>query len=107
MGCFLSEPLVPKDSDSLLCVYCQKCRYQKRCPYIYDQALYRAARQGCAAAQLLRAEADRILKRLSRADDVRCLRSRDGAVEYVLSHALSLEMSSLDELGAQTVKGVL
>ena len=92
MGCFLSEPLVPKDSDSLLCAYCQKCRYQKRCPYIYDQALYRAARQGRATAQLLTAEADRLLETISHANDVRCLLNSDEVLERVLSHALHLEI---------------
>ena len=92
MGCFLSEPLVPKDSDSLLCAYCQKCRYQKRCPYIYDQALYRAARQGRATAQLLTEEADRLLEAISHADDVHCLLNSDEVLERVLSHALHLEI---------------
>lgn len=101
MGFFFSEPFSPEVSDSLLCVHCQKCRRRRECPYIYNQALYRAARQGRATAQLLTAEADRLLETISHADDVRSLLNNNGILERVLSHALHLEMPLLDELRAR------
>lgn len=101
MGCFISEPFIPEVSDSLLCIHCQKCRHRKACPYIYNQTLYRAARQGRATAQLLTAEADRLLETISHADDVRSLLNSSGVLERVLSQALHLEISLLDELRAR------
>ena len=94
MGCFISEPFIPEVSDSLLCVHCQKCQRRRECPYIYNQALYRAARLGRATAQLLTAEADRLLETISHANDVRCLLNSDEVLERVLSHALHLEIHS-------------
>ena len=101
MGFFISEPFTPEVSDSLLCVHCQKCRRRGVCPDIYNQALYRAARQGRATAQLLTAEADRLLETISHADDVRSLLNNNGILERVLSRALHLEMPLLDELRAR------
>lgn len=52
-------------------------------------------------AQLLTAEADRLLETISHADDVRSLLNNNGILERVLSHALHLEMPLLDELRAR------
>ena len=104
MSCFLSEILLPEDSDSLLWAYCQNCRCRKECPYIYNQVLRRAARQGRATAQRLTAEADRLLKTISCADDVCRLLNGDEVLERALSYALCSEMNLMDDLRAQTMK---
>ncbi|MDD6189232.1 MAG: hypothetical protein PUB32_06640 [Clostridiales bacterium] len=107
MGCYISEPLVPEDGDSLLHVHCRKYRYKKDCTNICSQTIYRAACRGRSTAQLLKAEAERLLNTISHVDDVHYLLNSDVAFECVLSNALRTEMSVLDELRAQTTKRAL
>ena len=101
MRCFLSELLLPEDGDSLLWPCCQRCQCRRDCPYICDQALRRTARQSHAAAQLLTAEAGRLLEALSQAEDVDCLLQGGSALELALSNTLRTELALLRDLRFQ------
>ncbi|MGM9661491.1 MAG: hypothetical protein ACI3WR_00160 [Oscillospiraceae bacterium] len=76
---------------------CRDCR-RKDCPYAYEQAVYRAAAQGRASAQLLTAEADRLRATVAAAGDVRSLLRGGEAMEQALAQALNWETSLLREL---------
>lgn len=100
MSCFISELLIPEDGG-LFWVDCQRCRRRKDCPCACNQALYRTACQGRAAAQCLAAEAGQLLETISGANDVCRLLDADEAVERVLSQALRAELAVIGDVCAQ------
>lgn len=102
MSCFISELLIPENSDGLLLSCCRKCRFSKQCPCVCDQALYRAANRGRAAARLLTERADRLLKAVSDAEGIHGLLEADETMECALSQALCLELVQLYDLCVQT-----
>ena len=105
MNRFIAGARIPENSERLFPMPCQNCRYRKKCPYICDQALCRAACGGRTEAQDLRAEADRLLESVSRAGGVCCPLNGGGALEKALLRALCLEMDQIGDLVRMTGYG--
>lgn len=98
MRCLIGELIPPENGESLFCPYCQNCERQRTCPYAWDQALRRAARQGHWTAQELTVEAERLGEIISRAGGVCLLLKGNRALECALTRALDREMDLIDDL---------
>lgn len=83
---------------------CHSCCRRRDCPYSCDRilegSLHDAASQGEAAAQLLTAEASRLLTEIANADSVSRLLHADEHVERTLSSLFHGEIAVLERLSA-------
>ena len=95
----ISGFLIAEGSNHFSRPACLDCCRQKDCPYscshAVERALHQAASQGETAAQLLTAEARRLLEAISCADSIHHLLSTGESLEYMLFDILHTEIVSM------------
>lgn len=81
---------------------CQHCCHRNDCPYfcdrVFEKFLCRATSRGQSAAQLLTAEAERFLEKISCADNTSRLLRADEALERRISDILCAEIDLMKSL---------